>query len=215
MNQGQTSDTWTMRSAPRHLFSVNEGWMWGKHHLCWRQWGHISAARNWSSSQSSPLWRAQPTAGWQTQLRWGRQSVVIESLTEQNLVCAIIVHRALTEAKIHSTWCIHCFQPNTHQAPYLQAWLLYNNSSLPKQLKDNCRTRCNYVVNVMECWVMEWIGSMGNSGRDVKAPTQFGDSRSFYFNISPQINTWINSINTSLGHMCITNKNISSTESFI
>lgn len=56
---------------------------------------------------------------------------------------------------------------------------------------------------------------MGNSGQDVKVPTQCGDSRSYYFNISPQINTWVNSINTSLGYMCIMNKNISSTESFI
>lgn len=70
-------------------------------------------------------------------------------------------------------------------------------AALPKQLKDNCRTRYNYVVDVMECCVMEWIGWMGNSGQDVNAPTQFGDSRSFYFNISPQINTWIYSINTT------------------
>lgn len=32
--------------------------------------------------------------------------------------------------------------------------------------------------------VMEWIGWMGNSGQDVNAPTRFGHSRSFYFNIS-------------------------------
>lgn len=78
----------------------------------------------------------------------GRQSVVIEILAEQNLVCAIIVRRALTEAKIHSTWCLHCFQPNTHQAPHLQSRLLYNNSSRQKQLKDNCRTTANM------CWML-------------------------------------------------------------
>lgn len=41
--------------------------------------------------------------------REGRRSVVIEILSEQNLVCVIIVHQAPSEAKIHSTWCIHCF----------------------------------------------------------------------------------------------------------
>lgn len=71
------------------------------------------------TTQSSVFWSltgGQLTAWWQSQMHWGQASVVIEILSEQNLVCVIIVHRARNEAKIHSTWCIHCLQPNTHQA---------------------------------------------------------------------------------------------------
>lgn len=41
----------------------------------------------------------QLTAWWQSQMQWGQASVVIEILSEQNLVCVIIVHRARNEKK--------------------------------------------------------------------------------------------------------------------
>lgn len=94
------------------------------------------------STNRQVLWRltsGQPAAGRQSQIQQGEggpASVVIEILPEQNLVCVIIVRRARNEAKIHSTWCIHCFQPNTHQAPQ-QPWLLYNGPH-QKQLRASC-----------------------------------------------------------------------------
>lgn len=67
----------------------------------------------WLHSIDVQQTRGQLGAEWQSQMQPEQASVVIESLPEQNLVCVIIVHRTRNEAKIHSTWCIHCFEPNT------------------------------------------------------------------------------------------------------
>lgn len=71
----------------------------------------------------------------------GQATVVIEILPEQNLVCVIIVQQARNEAKIHSTWCIHCFQPNTHQAPQQQADTVQRPPSKPTESCCNTQER--------------------------------------------------------------------------
>lgn len=166
--------------AWRVLFHVHEGWLWGTASPPLQSRGRIPGTRKpvVSASHHGCEEHSLPQDD-KVNCTGGRQSAVIEILAEQNLVCVIIVCQALAEAKIHSTWCIHCFQPNTHQGPYLQALLLYNNSSLRKQLNTaagNSATVTWMSLNVM-LWthVKEIVGSLS-----VKLPTQFSGFGCFY-----------------------------------
>lgn len=136
MNHGPTGDSQTM-CLSNH---VNEGWVWWRHHLRYKAEAAFQPHATEHQASHQPCEQHIPPQDDKVNCTGGRQSVVIEILAEQKLICVIIVCWALAEAKIHSTWCIHCFPPNTDQAPHLQAWLLYNNSSLWKQLKTTTGT---------------------------------------------------------------------------
>lgn len=149
---------WLQRPYIQRVADPWGGWVWGSpgsitltntpaaqnpsvQIFTWR-WGSSSGAH-----QHFEGWeKHKPTAGWQSQMQrreGGRRSVVIEILSEQNLVCVIIVHQAPSEAKIHSTWCIHCFsqtqtRPSSGGLGYCTTALAENNR---KQPKANCILR--------------------------------------------------------------------------
>lgn len=123
-------------SASRVLLMSVGVWVWGTASSLLQSRGRIPATRSRVSSQSSSLWRAQPTAGWQSQLHWGQAKC-----------------RDWNSRRTKPRLCDHCLPgprrgknpfhmmhslfsaKHTHQGPHLKAWLLYKNSSLRKQLK--------------------------------------------------------------------------------
>lgn len=116
--------------CPLPCYTLYKGCMplWASNHSFFHPTLSQHAADNvpGSSAFSGLTGGGRLTAGWQSQLQWwagqGRHKCRDwNPPPEQNLVCVIIVHRARWGEKIHSTWCIHCFQPKAPQ-------LLYNHS---------------------------------------------------------------------------------------
>lgn len=133
-------------SESRDLLNGNEGRVWGEATRLLQSRGRIPATRNRASSliiaaKSTDHRRMTksiaPGAGKVSWLKFSQDKT--------SFVRSLFAGLSLRQ-KIHSTWCIHCFQSNTHQGPHLWAWILYNNSSLHKKLKTSAGTECMNVT---------------------------------------------------------------------
>lgn len=140
----------------------------GRHHLCYQA---EAAFQPQVSSQSTSLWRAQPTAGWQSQLHWGQAKC-----------------RDWNSPRTKPRLCDHCLPaPRWGKNPFHMMHSLFSGKHTPGPIfagmatvqqqqppnaaKDSRRNQCNYGMNARECYVMN--GRKGNSCQSVKLPTQF------------------------------------------